>query len=224
MTPLVRVSIVEDDCEVREGLSWLFGHSPGFKCLGSYESGEEALARLPRNPPDVILLDIQLPGRSGIDCLPDLKQQCPTTQISMLTVLEDDDLIFRSLAAGAMGYLLKKTPPAAILDAVRDLHAGGSPMSSQIARKLINLFIDQPALCAHSIKVPTRAPADPPLPALCPRERQILDLLAQGFRYKEIAHRLGVTIHTVRTFIRSMYEKLQVHSRTEALIRVRGSR
>ena len=221
MTPPIRVAIVDDDREVRDGLTWLFRHSPGFKCVDSCASAEEALDKLPRSQPDVILLDIQMPGQSGIDCLPDLKRRCPTAQASILTVLEDDDLVFRSLVAGATGYLLKKTPPAGILVAVRDLHAGGSPMSSQIARKLLNVRMDQPALLPNAIE--TCGPARPGLPIaeLCPRERQILDLLAQGFRYKEIAEQLGITIHTVRTFIRSMYEKLQVHSRTEAVLRVR---
>lgn len=220
----IRVAIVEDDPEVRDGLAWLFRSSPGFECVAVCRSGEEALRTLPRLGPDVVLLDIHLPGKSGIDCLPLLKTHCPATQVTMLTVFEDDDLIFRSLEAGATGYLLKKTPPAGILDAVRDLHAGGSPMSSQIARKVVN------ALANRGIPRASDAPKLPPPPpdeaadVLCRREREILDLLARGHRYKEIADELSITIHTVRTFIRRMYEKLHVHSRTEALIKVRGQR
>lgn len=224
MTPLIRVSIVEDDREVREGLTWLFRHAPGFKCLDACASGEDALATFPRHQPDVVLLDIHLPGRSGIDCLPQLKQRCPTTQVGILTVFEDDDLIFGALMAGATGYLLKKTPPGAILEAVRDLHAGGSPMSSQIARRLVRALADQPDLRFRAAEGPVGVSSTAPAAELCARERQILDLLAQGFRYKEIAGRLGIAIDTVRTFIRSMYQKLQVHSRTEAVIRARGIR
>ncbi|MCZ7640952.1 MAG: response regulator transcription factor [Verrucomicrobia bacterium] len=218
----IRVAIVEDDVEVRDGLAWLFRNSPGFECVAACGSSEEALRTLPPLGPDVVLLDIHLPGKSGIDCLPLLKTHCPATQVSMLTVFEDDDLIFRSLAAGATGYLLKKTPPAGILDAVRDLHAGGSPMSSQIARKVVNALAHRGASPApETAKVPPPA-HDQANDVLCRREREILDRLGRGHRYKEIADELGITIHTVRTFIRRMYEKLHVHSRTEALIKVRG--
>lgn len=209
----IRVAIVEDDPEIRNGLTWLFRSSPAFDCVAVCGSGEQALEQLPRLAPNVILLDIHLPGLSGIDCLPSLKTQCPDAQITMLTVFEDEDLIYRSLTAGATGYLLKKTPPPAILEAVKDLHAGGSPMSSQIARKLVQALVGKTGVAER--------PSPEPTPPLCTRERQILDLLAQGYRYKEIADQLGISIHTVRTFIRRMYEKLQVHSRTEALNKVR---
>ncbi len=138
----IRVAIVEDSLEVREGLIWLFRNSPGFECAGAYDTGEEALQKIPKLKPDVVLMDIELPGISGIDCIARLRKLCPNTQISMLSVFEDEDRIFRSLTAGATGYLLKKTPPAAILEAVQDLHAGGSPMSSQIARKLLKAFLE----------------------------------------------------------------------------------
>src|SRR5690349_18084106 len=132
----IRVAIVEDDLEVREGLTWLFRNAPGFELVAACPTGEESLRDLPKVKPDVVLLDINLPGKSGLECIPELKRLCPSMQIAMLTVFEDDESIFRALQAGATGYLLKKTPPAGILDAARDLHVGGSPMSSQIARKL----------------------------------------------------------------------------------------
>ena len=219
MKPPITVSIVDDDREVREGFSWFFRSSPGFKCLDVCASAEEALIKLPRRPSEVLLLDIHLPGISGIDCLPELRRRCPATQISMLTVIEDAELIWQSLLAGATGYLLKTTPPDAVLNAVRELHAGGSPMSSLIARKLVNLLKDHTGPLSRLRAVPRAMTSAQTAPELSARERQILDLLAQGLRYKEIAHRLGVSIHTVRTFIRSIYEKLQVHSRLEALIR-----
>jgi DNA-binding NarL/FixJ family response regulator len=215
----IRVAIVEDSQEVREGLAWLFRNSTGFDCAGAYDTGEEALQKIPRLKPDVVLMDIGLPGISGIDCISRLRKLCPATQISMLSVFEDEDRIFRSLTAGATGYLLKTTPPAGILEAVNDLHAGGSPMSSQIARKVLNVFFrrdgkHKPVPFLDEKPVPSES-----LNQLCPREQQILALLAKGYRYKEVADELNITIHTVRTFIRRMYEKLQVHSRTEALLK-----
>jgi DNA-binding NarL/FixJ family response regulator len=216
----IRVAIVEDSQEVREGLAWLFRNSTGFDCVGAYDTGEEALQKVPRLKPDVVLMDIGLPGISGIDCITRLRKLCPGTQISMLSVFEDEDRIFRSLTAGATGYLLKKTPPAGILEAVNDLHAGGSPMSSQIARKVLNAFFRRDSK-RKPVPVPNdKAPQGDSVDQLCPREQQILELLAKGYRYKEIADELSITIHTVRTFIRRMYEKLQVHSRTEALLKV----
>jgi len=214
----IKVAIVEDDVVIREGLAFLFRSSPRFECLSPCQSAEEALGALPSLSPDVLLLDIHLPGMSGIEFLPRFKALSPATQICMLTVFEEAEVVFEALRAGATGYLLKATPPAEVLEAVQDLHAGGSPMSGQIARKLVTAFADQPAKSASASKqrrVET-------LEHLCNREQQILDLLAKGHRYKEIADELGISIHTVRSFIRSMYEKLQVHSRTEALIKVRG--
>jgi DNA-binding NarL/FixJ family response regulator len=216
----IRVTIVEDSQEVREGLAWLFRNSTGFDCVGAYDTGEDAVQKVPRLKPDVVLMDIGLPGISGIECIVRLRRLCPTVQIVMLSVFEDEDRIFRSLAAGATGYLLKKTPPTGILEAVKELHAGGSPMSSQIARKVLKAFLsrggNREAAAPQEDKVLEAENTD----QLCPRERQILELLAKGYRYKEIADELNVTIHTVRTFIRRMYEKLHVHSRTEALLKV----
>jgi DNA-binding NarL/FixJ family response regulator len=217
----IRVAIVEDSPEVREGLIWLFRNSPGFECAGAYHTGEEALQKLPKLKPDVVLMDIGLPGISGIDCIARLRKLCPNTQISMLSVFEDEDRIFRSLTAGATGYLLKKTPPTAILEAVQDLHAGGSPMSSQIARKVLTAFLESPGDRKPAISLAATVSQEESLGQLSARERQILRLLAKGHRYKEVADELNITIHTVRTFIRRMYEKLHVHSRTEALLKTR---
>jgi DNA-binding NarL/FixJ family response regulator len=215
----IRVAVVEDSQDVREGLAWLFRNSDGFDCVGAYDTGEEALQKLPAVKPDVVLMDIGLPGISGIDCIVRLRSLCPAAQVVMLSVFEDEDRIFRSLAAGATGYLLKKTPPTGILEAVKDLHAGGSPMSSQIARKVLRSFRSPGGDQEPAAQQEYKAPETEATEHLCPRERQILELLAKGHRYKEIADELGITIHTVRTFIRRMYEKLQVHSRTEALLK-----
>jgi DNA-binding NarL/FixJ family response regulator len=215
----IRVAIVEDSQEVREGLVWLFRNSPGFDCAGAYDTGEEALQKLPKLKPDVVLMDIGLPGISGIGCIARLRKLCPNTQVSVLSVFEDEDRILRSLTAGATGYVLKKTPPAAILEAVQDLHSGGSPMSSQIARKVLNAFFRRDGKRKPVPVLDDKPPRGESLEQLCPREQQILELLAKGYRYKEVADELSITIHTVRTFIRRMYEKLHVHSRTEALLK-----
>ena len=204
-TPEVRVAIVEDDPRVRETLARLVDRSPGFRCVSSHPSGEDALAALPHNPPDVVLMDINLPGMNGVECVRKVKDILAQTQVMMLTVYEDTDLIFRALAAGATGYLLKQTPPGELLAAIADVHRGGSPMTSHIARKIVASF-QQPV-----------APVPPETQTLSPREKEVLALLAQGFLYKEIAEQLGVSYDTVHTHIRRIYEKLHVRSRTEAV-------
>lgn len=165
---------------------------------------------LPSRRPDVVLMDIGLPGMSGIDCIRQLKETFPRCQIMMLTVFEDHDRIYESLLAGASGYLVKKTPPAKLLEAIRDVHAGGSPMSNQIARRVVEAFR---ASGSSGSKDTSR------LDALSTREQEILACLSQGLLYKEIAARLGISIETVRTHIRNVYQKLQVRSRTEALLK-----
>lgn len=201
--------MVEDSAPEREAIAALLRGTPGFACVGTFPCAEDALKHLPALKPDVVLMDIGLPGISGIECLRRLRTQLPGTRLLMFTVLEDHDRIFQSLKAGATGYLLKKTPPAKILEAIQDLHAGGAPMSGPIARQVVAAFQEPPAN-------PT------PHALLTHREDQIVRLLARGFLYKEIATQLGISLATVRTHIVNIYGKLQVRSRTEACLRVLG--
>lgn len=206
----MNVAIVEDNEEIREGLSYLINSSEGFKCSSKYSNAEDALAQLPKMDVDVVLMDINLPGMSGIECVIELKRQKKDIQIMMLTIFEDGDMIFKSLQAGASGYVLKKTSPAQLLEAIKDINNGGSPMSSQIARKVVASFQDKQALDKSE--------------ELSNREMEILTYLSKGYRYKEIADLLFISIETVRTHIRNIYEKLQVHSRTEALLKIKNSK
>ena len=206
-TPTIKVALVEDSPKEREALFFLIKGSPGFACVGAYGTGEEALQRLPALAPDVVLLDIHLPGISGIECVPRLKAILPATRIMMLSVFEDHDRIFESLRAGASGYLLKKTSPAKLLEAIQELHQGGAPMSGPIARQVVAAF-----------QTPAQGNAE--FEQLSHREQEILRLLNQGFLYKEIADRLGIAIGTVRTHISRIYDKLHVRSRAEAMIKV----
>lgn len=205
----IAVAIVEDDPEVRSSLARLIDSSPGFRCVSRHESAEAALQELPKINPEVVLMDINLPGLSGVECARRLKPLLPKTQIIMLTVYQNTENIFNALAAGATGYLLKQTPPAELLAAIRDVHGGGSPMSSHIARKIVQSF-QRPA--------PVAREAD----NLSPREAQVLELLAKGFLYKEIADTMQVSYATVHTHIRHIYEKLHVRSRTEAVAKHLG--
>jgi DNA-binding NarL/FixJ family response regulator len=208
--PSITVTIVEDDEVVRESLAVLIGGASGFCCLGAYGHPREAIQAILKDLPDVILMDVQLPDMSGIDCLRHLKAAAPAVQAIMLTVYEDEKVIFDALQAGATGYLLKRTPHVHILAAIEEVHHGGSPMSSSIARKVIQL--------ARQARF---APASAPLGLahLSPREVQILEHLSRGYRYKEIAQALGINVETVRTHLRRVYEKLQVTSRTEAVVK-----
>jgi DNA-binding NarL/FixJ family response regulator len=207
---MVSVVIVEDIKEIREGLEILIGASDGFLCIKTFANGEDAVKELPAICPDVVLMDINLPGINGIEAVRKLKTQCIKTQFIMSTVYEDDESIFESLKAGASGYLLKKTAPSKILDSIMEVYGGGSPMSSQIARKVIASFqqkkdsIDETEL-------------------LTQREKEILKALSRGLRYKEIADELSIGIETVRTHARNIYEKLQVQSRTEAINKIKGN-
>jgi len=200
----IRVAVVEDDPQICQGLAKLITSSPGFVCVATCPTAEEALVGLPEKQPDVVLMDIGLPGMSGIECIPKLKELLSRTQIMMLTVFEDYDRIFVSLKAGATGYLLKKTAPSRLLQSIRDLHGGGSPMSNQIARRIVEEFQKRPA--------PAKSPAQ-----LSERENEILGKLARGFLYKEIAAMLGISVETVRTHARNIYGKLQVRTRAEAV-------
>ena len=182
--------------------------SPGLDCVASCESGEQALAEIPSHKPDVVLVDIQLPGMSGIECIGRLRKALPKTRVMMLTIFDDHERIFCALAAGATGYLLKKTPPAQLLEAIQDLHHGGAPMSSQIARQVVEVFQKRPSRAAEVKE------------KLSKREWEVLNLLAQGFLYKEIAGRLNISIGTVRVHICRIYEKLHVNNRTEAVLKI----
>src|ERR1035437_1294396 len=201
-----RVSIVEDDAGVRAGLTRLFNESREFRCISSYDSAEGALARLAEEKPDVILMDINLPGRSGIECVREVKDRDPSVLVVMLTVYEDTEQVFQALQAGATGYLLKRTPPKQLLEAVTEVLEGGAPITSHIARKVVEAF--------HAA---TPAKAQGEMIELSVREKEVLELLAKGYLIKEIADRLGVGFGTVRTYVRRVYEKLHVQSRSQAI-------
>jgi DNA-binding NarL/FixJ family response regulator len=205
----ISVSIVEDDAQVRASLAKLIDSSPGFRCVSQHGSAETALQEIPKINSEVVLMDINLPGMSGVECVRRLKPQMPATQVIMLTVYQNTEHIFNALAAGATGYMLKQTPPAELLSAIRDVQGGGSPMSGHIARKIVQSFQR-----AGKNSVETQS--------LSPREAQVLDLLAKGFLYKEIADEMKVTYATVHTHIRHIYEKLHVRSRTEAVAKHLG--
>ncbi len=204
----ITVSIVEDDAPARNILAgWIRG-TDGFKCVGVHENGETAFVALPRETPSVVLMDINMPGMSGIECVRRLKPQMMDTQFVMLTVYEDPDHIFRALSSGASGYLLKRTSRAELLAAVKEVHDGGSPMSSNIARKIVQSFQ----------RFNSASPAEPD--NLSPREREVLELLACGYLYKEIADALHISVPTVNTHIRHIYEKLHVRSRSQAVAKL----
>ncbi|MBS1496423.1 MAG: response regulator transcription factor [Bacteroidetes bacterium] len=207
---MICVIIIEDIKEIREGLQMLINTSEGFICPKTFANGESAIAELPLLSADVALMDIHLPGINGIEAVKKLKTLCPQTQFIMSTVYEDDDNIFESLKAGASGYLLKKTAPSKILDAIIEVYNGGSPMSSQIARKVIASFQKKDSIEETDI--------------LTPKEKEVLKALAKGLRYKEIADDMKVSVETIRSHVRNIYEKLQVQSRTEALNKVFGRR
>ncbi len=200
----ITVSVVEDNDQLRGTLAHVIGRADGFRCAGQYANAEAALEAIPKEPPNVVLMDINLPGMNGVECVRRLKPLAPTTQVVMLTVYEDTENIFNALAAGASGYLLKRTKSTELLEAIREVVRGGSPMTAHIARKVV-LSFQQP--------VPAAQPAE----GLSPREQEVLDCLAKGFLYKEIADKLGISYETVHTYIRRIYEKLQVRTRTEAV-------
>ncbi len=202
----IQVVIVEDDEEIRANLTHRIGGNSGFRLLGTYSSAEAAVAELPQRKPDVILMDINLPGMDGVECVRTLKPKIPDAQFIMLTVYEDNNRLFASLMAGASGYLLKRTPPAKLLQSIREAYAGGSPMTPQIARRVVQHFRQIPEAASE-------------LEKLAPREMEVLDQLSKGFRYKEIVDNLGISHGTLHSYIRNIYEKLHVHSRTEAVVK-----
>ena len=207
----IPISIVEDNDKLRGTLAKVIGRAEGFRFVSDYSNAEDALADLPKVKPEVVLMDINLPGMNGVECVRKLKALLPQVQVMMLTVYEDTESIFNALAAGANGYLLKRTPTKELIDAIREVHRGGSPMTTNIAR-----------LVVQSFQKPVPAPATGGAPGgdlaeLSEREQQVLDLLAQGLIYKEIADKLNIGYETVHTYIRRIYEKLQVRTRTEAV-------
>lgn len=205
----ISVSIVEDNRGTRESLTELLGRSPALRFMSAYPNGEDALSKIPGEAPDVVLMDINLPKMNGIECVAQLKQQLPKTQVLMLTTYEEGDLIFDSLRKGASGYLLKNMPPSELIQAIEQVHAGGAPMSMQIARKVVTHF--------QQIKMPQSD-----VEKLTKREHEILALLAKGYLYKEIADQLGISLSTVRAHLHTVYEKLHVQSRTEAVVKFLG--
>jgi DNA-binding NarL/FixJ family response regulator len=202
----IRVSIIEDDRQVRESLAILINGAQNLVCVGTHATAEDALEKVANEKAEVVLMDINLPGMSGVDCARTLKGSLPKSQILMLTMYEDDENVFRSLMAGASGYLVKRTSPADILKAIEDIASGAAPMSPKIARTVVEHFHHWQA-------------AQPKSEGLSKREREILDLLAQGCRYKEIADSLSIGFETVRSHVKHIYDKLQVHSRTEAVVK-----
>jgi DNA-binding NarL/FixJ family response regulator len=200
----ITVAIVEDNADLRGTLARVINRAAGHQCVGQYGDAETALGSLPKDKPRVVLMDINLPGMNGVECVRKLKQMLPETLVVMLTAYEDTENIFGSLEAGASGYLLKRSKSAEILEAIKDVVEGGSPMTAHIARKVVHSF-------------QSKASSPQATDNLAEREREVLDLLSQGFMYKEIADKLGISFETVRTYIRRIYEKLQVRSRTEAV-------
>jgi len=201
----ISVAIVEDDVPAREILAGWIRSAEGFRCAGEFDDAETALAKLPQEKPSVVLFDINLPGMNGIECVRKLKPRLPDTQFVMITVYEDANHVFNALSAGACGYLLKQTRRNELIDALKDVYAGGSPMSSQIARKVVQNFY------RNDTQV------DGEIVELSPREREVLELLARGYLYKEIAEMLQIGVQTVNTYIRRIYEKLHVRSRAQAV-------
>ena len=207
-TGVVRVVIVEDDDWLRGNLEQEIGQTPGFKVLQTFRTAESALTGIPALRPDVVLMDINLPGMNGIECLRQLKTACPELQVLMLTVYEESEQIFNSLLAGASGYLLKRTVTTQIIESIRQVRAGGSPMTANIARKVVQYFNRMGNRTSECDR-------------LSPREREVLDLLARGDAYKQIADKLGVSLETVRMNVKNLYTKLHVHSRGEAVAKLR---
>lgn len=203
----IKVAIVDDDDGIRASLASLIRRAPACHLTGDYPDAETALKEIPRNPPDVVLMDINLPKMKGMECVRLLKSQLPAVQFLMLTVYEDSDSLFTSLKAGASGYLLKRTASARLLEAIKDVHAGGAPMTPQLARRVVHFF-SKPA-----------EPTSSSISLLTPGEKEFLNQLANGYAYKEIADRMKISIDTVRSYVRTVYEKLHVHSRTEAVVK-----
>jgi DNA-binding NarL/FixJ family response regulator len=207
---MISIAIIEDDEDIRESLKILIQTTEGFECAGAFCDAETGLEFLTDNPADIVLMDIQLPGMDGIECVRKLKSVQPEMQFIMCTVFHNDDSVFNALKAGATGYLLKNDDPGKIIDAIHELHAGGSPMTPQIARRVLESF--------------KRPAVNEDVHLLTKRETEMLGLLAKGFRYKEIADKLFISTETVRKHINNIYQKLHVQSRIEAVNKIFGER
>ena len=207
----ITLTIVEDLDEVRDGLKNFIGLSTDFKVLDTFKTAEEALYDLPKLKPDIVIMDINLPGMNGIECIRQIKDKTPGTQFMMFTVYENDEKVFEALKAGASGYLLKNTGLIQLIESLKELHNGGSPMSANIARKLVTLFRSEQKETTN-------------LEILSNRENEILQLLAKGLLYKEIAEQLSISVSTVRQHIHHIYEKLHVQNRTEAINKAFGKK
>jgi len=205
----ISLAIVEDLDEVRDGLKNFLALSSDFKVLDTFKTAEEALFDIPKLKPDIVIMDISLPGMNGIECIRQVKDKSPGTQFMMFTVYENDEKVFEALKAGAAGYLLKNTGLVQLIESLKELHNGGSPMSANIARKLVTVFREQQKVTE-------------PVEALSHRENEILQLLAKGLLYKEIAEQLSISVSTVRQHIHHIYEKLHVQNRTEAINKAFG--
>ena len=210
-TEVIKTAVIEDMRDIRDGLTTLINFTDGFRCTGSYPSMEEAFARLPGNVPDVLLSDIGLPGMNGIEGIRILKERYPQMQILMLTVYDDDDRIFDALCAGASGYLLKRTPPAKLLENIREAMSGGSPVSPEVASRVIRFF--------REFHNPDREDY-----ALTPHETRLLKLLTEGYNYQTAAEKLGVSYNTIKFHVRHIFDKLQVHSKSEAVVKAMRDR
>ncbi|HZI31900.1 MAG TPA: response regulator transcription factor [Candidatus Binatia bacterium] len=206
---MIKVAIVEDNKTTREGLETIVNLSPDHRCVCTCPTAEEALREIPKHQPEVVLMDIQLPNMSGVECVARLKELLPAVQVIMVTVYEDPDRIFRALRAGASGYLLKRSTPEQVLSALQEVRTGGAPMSGEIARKVITHF-------------QTQATTTTEVENLSSREREVIELVSHGFSNKEIADRLSVTVEAVRWHLKHIYHKLHVHSRTEAALKFRS--
>jgi DNA-binding NarL/FixJ family response regulator len=208
---MIKVGIVEDNKTVREGFETLLNRTTGFQCVCTCATVAEALRQIPRAQPDVVLMDIQLPDSTGVECTAKIKEQMPAVHIVIVTVYEDSERIFQALRAGACGYLLKRAQPEKVIAAIREAHEGGVPMTPEIARKVIGQFRQQAAAAAQ-------------VQDLSDREREVLELVMQGLGNKTIADRLGVTVAAVKWHLQHIYEKLHVHSRTEAALKFKQGR
>ena len=203
---LIDVALVEDNPGLRRSLTRLINLEPGMRCVGAWQEGKSALIEMPALQPTVVLMDINMPGMSGIECTARFKQICPGTQVVMVTVYEDAESVFSALQAGACVYLLKRSAPERIVEAIREARDGGSPMTSQIARKVVDVFKKNAAPSGAGIE-------------LTPREKEVLELFAKGFVNKEVADKLNISYQTVKGYTKTIYEKLHVHSRSEALMK-----